>query len=235
VCVSSVHREEIQKRLGVERRIFIVPCFADEAVFDCGRHVKNDVRAHLGIAPGEMVFVYSGIVPAQYDEFNPIHFFAHLGDTQGKRLLVLAADSESIERTDRQISPSIKDRIIVVSVPRLRVPEYLCACDVGILLRKASIVNYVASPTKFAEYLLCGLPVVITESLGDATSLVRRDNIGSVVSGTNSVDSLSEKKWRALLSKETKARARASGLANLSHKSCRPLLLEVFEATLIAK
>ncbi|MBU0685070.1 MAG: glycosyltransferase [Thermoplasmatota archaeon] len=232
VCVSSAHRQEIRNRLGSDRRTYIVPCFADEAAFDPGRFTKETVRSTLGISPGEVVFVYSGLVPVRYDEFNPIFFFSHLGDVSGKRLIVLAAFSESSKRTADQIPQSMRNKVIVVSVPRHNVPEYLSACDVGILLRRASIINHVASPTKFAEYLLCGLPVVITENLGDASSLVKKDSIGIVVSETHPSDPLPEDNIRALLSEETRTKARAAGLANLSRKSCRPIFLEVFEATI---
>ena len=235
VCVSSVHREEIRNRLGSDRRTYIVPCFANESAFDPGRFSKEDVRSTLGISPSEVVFAYSGLVPVRYDEFNPIFFFSHLGDASGKRLLVLAAFSETNKETADQVPESMRDRVIVVSVPRHKVPEYLSACDVGILLRKDSIVNHVASPTKFAEYLLCGLPVVITENLGDASGMVKKDGVGIVVSETHPSDPLPEENIRALLSEKTRTRARAAGLANLSRKSCRPIIVEIFEATIGSK
>jgi len=235
VCVSTPHSKEIRNRLGADRRTYIVPCFANEAAFDCGRFSKEDLRSTLGISPDEVVFVYSGIVPADYDEYNPIYLFSHLEDLSGKRLIVLAAFSEVSKLVDGQVPSSIRDKVIVLSVPRHEVPGYLCACDIGMLLRKSSIVNRVASPTKFAEYLLCGLPVVITENVGDASDLVRRERIGIVVPESHTPGSISEADIRGLLSKEVSTRARAVGLANLSRKSCAPVLLEVFETTLGSK
>jgi glycosyltransferase involved in cell wall biosynthesis len=235
VCVSTAHAQEIRDRLGSDRQTYIVPCFASEDAFDCDRFVKEDLRSTLGVSPDEVVFVYSGIVPARYDEYNPIYLFSHLEDLSGRRLIVLAAFSEVSSLVDGQVPSSIRDKVTVVSVPRHEVPMYLCACDIGILLRKSSIVNRVASPTKFAEYLLCGLPVVITENVGDASDLVRRERIGIVVPESHTPGSISEADIRGLLSKEVSTRARAAGLANLSRKSCAPVLLEVFETTLGSK
>ena len=38
-----------------------------------------------------------------------------------------------------------------------------------------------ASPTKFAEYLSCGLSVIISERLGDFTTLVEQERLGMVL------------------------------------------------------
>jgi glycosyltransferase involved in cell wall biosynthesis len=61
------------------------------------------------------------------------------------------------------------------------VGKYLEASDLGLLLRENHVVNRVASPTKFAEYLLCGLPVVISPWVGDFSELVEAHRLGLVI------------------------------------------------------
>ena len=39
-------------------------------------------------------------------------------------------------------------------------------------------MNQVASPTKFAEYLMCGLPIVISPNVGDFSELVTERSWG---------------------------------------------------------
>jgi len=62
-----------------------------------------------------------------------------------------------------------------------------------LLLRKSHPVNYVASPTKFGEYLAAGVPVIATEGIGDTSDLIKNENIGIIISptdeGLNSGDS----------------------------------------------
>jgi hypothetical protein len=60
------------------------------------------------------------------------------------------------------------------------VREQLAASDLGILVREDSVTNRVASPTKFAEYLSCGLPVIISGHLGDLGEMVRSNGLGTV-------------------------------------------------------
>ena len=57
----------------------------------------------------------------------------------------------------------------------------MSVADYGILLREQSVTNLVASPTKFAEYLALGLPVLISENLGDYSEFVQHHNCGSIV------------------------------------------------------
>jgi hypothetical protein len=52
--------------------------------------------------------------------------------------------------------------------------------DYGILIREQSVTNQVASPVKFAEYLACGLQVLISEGIGDFTDFVKQQNCGKI-------------------------------------------------------
>ncbi|MDQ3101430.1 MAG: glycosyltransferase, partial [Bacteroidota bacterium] len=65
-------------------------------------------------------------------------------------------------------------------LPHAQVHGVLAACDIGLLVRSRSVTNEVASPTKFAEYLHAGLPVLISENIGDLSELVQKDRLGWV-------------------------------------------------------
>jgi hypothetical protein len=55
----------------------------------------------------------------------------------------------------------------VLSRPHEQVVDHLCAGDVGLLLRERHPMNEVAAPGKFGEYVLSGLPTVMTDGIGD--------------------------------------------------------------------
>jgi hypothetical protein len=73
------------------------------------------------------------------------------------------------------------DRVRVLRAPHSEVVGWLNASDAGILLRERHPVNAVASPTKFAEYLLTGLPVVINDGIGDYSDFVARRDVGVLI------------------------------------------------------
>ncbi len=67
-----------------------------------------------------------------------------------------------------------------MSLPHDEVRGYINSCDVGLLLRRDHIVNKVSSPTKFAEFLACGLPVLTTPWAGNSENIIDTYNVGYV-------------------------------------------------------
>ena len=66
------------------------------------------------------------------------------------------------------------------------VPSYLSASDAGLAFIKPCFSKLASSPTKFAEYLACGLPIVINRGIGDSDSLAQEHRIAAMVSEFNS-------------------------------------------------
>lgn len=60
------------------------------------------------------------------------------------------------------------------------VREVLAQQDVGILVREDTVTNRVSSPTKYAEYLACGLRVVLSENIGDLSAEVEQQGLGVI-------------------------------------------------------
>ena len=53
--------------------------------------------------------------------------------------------------------------------------------DYGYVFREQSVTNQVASPVKVAEYLSCGLKVLISENLGDYSSMIKENDLGRII------------------------------------------------------
>ena len=67
------------------------------------------------------------------------------------------------------------------------VPFYLNAADVAIIWRDKSIVNKVASPVKFSEYVCCGLPVIANESVDMIKEYIVKNSSGLVLDNLNDI------------------------------------------------
>jgi len=61
------------------------------------------------------------------------------------------------------------------------VASYLSASDVGVAFFKPGISKLATSPTKVAEYLACGLPVIMNAGIGDSDALVTGEGAGALV------------------------------------------------------
>jgi hypothetical protein len=58
--------------------------------------------------------------------------------------------------------------------------DRLLQCDYGILVREATKMNRIASPTKIGEYLSAGLALIINDSMA-ITDLVKSNDLGHVI------------------------------------------------------
>lgn len=61
------------------------------------------------------------------------------------------------------------------------VPAELFAGDVGLCLIKSSFSKRASAPTRFAEYLAAGMPVIVTPGVGDLTEIVGAHRVGVVL------------------------------------------------------
>jgi glycosyltransferase involved in cell wall biosynthesis len=68
------------------------------------------------------------------------------------------------------------------TAPPKEMPDLLGAADIGILFRKDDThTKMIPSPIKFAEYLSCGLPIVINPGVGDSSEIVAKYDVGVLV------------------------------------------------------
>ena len=72
------------------------------------------------------------------------------------------------------------------------VNEMMQTGDFGILLRDKIPINFVASPLKFSEYLASGLPVLLSEGIGDTEYIIDKYKVGVIIRGNNYIEAMNE-------------------------------------------
>jgi len=83
---------------------------------------------------------------------------------------------------DRWASLGIEPRdILVTQVTPDEVPRYLKAADIAISFIKPCYSKQSSSPTKIAEYLASGLPVVCNTGVGDLDKLIEEKQVGTLL------------------------------------------------------
>jgi len=75
-----------------------------------------------------------------------------------------------------------EDDYTVLAVALPDVPSYLSASDAGLAFIKPCFSKLASSPTKYAEYLGCGLPLIINAGIGDSDVLITREGVSALVS-----------------------------------------------------
>ncbi len=71
-----------------------------------------------------------------------------------------------------------RDSYLLEEVAHSEVGKIIGIADTGLLLRESHPVNSVSSPTKFGEYLAAGVPVILTEGIGDYSEMAEKMHVG---------------------------------------------------------
>jgi len=181
-CVSFALRRRLEATTGIPSgRVRVVPCLADERLFrfDAAERVRR--REDLGVVD-RTVLVYSGSLLSWQNGDALLKLFARLRDQlPALHLLLLSPDRQAASELLRRCGLTEGDGVTVRSARYAEVPGYLSAADLGLLLRDPHPLNRVASPTKFAEYALCGLPVLASRGIGDLDEIIRSHGLGETV------------------------------------------------------
>lgn len=161
----------------------VIPCtFNSNHCFTIPSSSEIDKeRKVLGYSEENIVLVYSGSV-AGWQSLKLVDRFliSLMSKYENVRVLFLA----NVKLEEMKVYSRFPQRIQRKWLCPEEITRTLTCCDYGILIREKSVTNKVASPTKFAEYLVAGLPVLISEDLGDYSEFVEMYNTGYVINET---------------------------------------------------
>lgn len=166
VLTHRIERELQQLGVVSGRPRAVIPCCADTEVFRPSEEARREIRAELGWGD-EPVLVYSGSLGSWYRHDEMLDFYeVARAELPTLRFLLLTPQSSLAENAARR--RGMIDQVAVRSVDPDAVPRYLAACDIGVCFLGQYASKEASSPTKYAEYLAAGLPVVTNSWIGDA-------------------------------------------------------------------
>ncbi len=196
----------LEAGLVPSERITVIPC--------CTPVPSGDSASRLP-APGRLEVIYAGSVTGLYLLEEMGRFVLALQTVRPEaflRVLTLAPANDAAERLRRAgLSP---DGFWVGAAPPDNVKTYLQRASGGMSFRKGTISQMAASPTKVAEYLAAGLPVVTNVGIGDLDAILAKDGVGVAVADFS---------WETLLraAQQFDDLMRTPGLANRCRESAR--------------
>lgn len=184
IAVSHKLVDYWKSRLGYEGKAgedyVVIPCTLNEAFLDhtLDETKRVQLRKDMNIPDDSCVLVYSGSAAGWQSFASWSRQLETLMQANSRiyALLMTEATDEVKEFLER-----FPDRSQRVWVNPNEVAQYLSVADYGILIRDDLVTNRVASPTKFAEYLACGLDVLVSPYIGDYPDFVNQHNCGQVI------------------------------------------------------
>ncbi|OIO78703.1 MAG: hypothetical protein AUJ89_06330 [Candidatus Omnitrophica bacterium CG1_02_43_210] len=161
--------------------ISVIPCAADLNRFKFYPGASLKMRRRYGLQD-KFIFLHAGSLEGWYLVDKMVDFFkiakknmsnAHffiLTHSKPDRLLKLI-DAKGLNREDFTLEEAAYSDM----------PFYISAADAGLFFLMPTFSMQATSPTKVAEYLGCGLPIVANTGIGDIEDYVLEGVSGSLV------------------------------------------------------
>ncbi len=168
-----------------KQNITVIPCCVDMDKFRKEGALTETLREKYKLS-GKFVFLYIGSVGTWYLLEEMIDFFiaAESIINNAHFLILTHIDKDMVISACKRKKLSFND-ITVDNAEFSNMPYYIKLADVGMFFIKPCFSKRASFPTKFAEYLACGLPLVINSGIGDTDKIVKDYKLGVVIDQFN--------------------------------------------------
>ena len=173
---------ESDAKESAARPVEVIPCCVDTKRFRAADALSRDeVRSELNVSE-RRVFVYVGALGGWYltEEMAEFLAVAHRQDERTFSLVLTQSPPSMIAEQLRRRGVREQDCLITKAAPS-EIPRYLKAADVGLSFIKPCYSKLSSSPTKIAEYLASGLPVICNAGIGDLDEQIATDSVGIII------------------------------------------------------
>jgi glycosyltransferase involved in cell wall biosynthesis len=177
-CVSNKFKQYLCQnfKLAAEK-VVVIPTSIDQDKFKFNESSRIRLRNAYGLNEKFVVAYCGGGQKWQCPELLFKTFINIREQNKNAKLLLITNEKELFEQYVEQYHLLAAEYLIVSSTYQ-NVSEYLSMADCALLLRNPDPVNEVASPTKFAEYLSCNLPVIASRNVGDIEEIINKYQVG---------------------------------------------------------
>lgn len=173
----SLYLERFIRLRSRRSDIAVVPSCPDLDMFHFSVADRTFLRKKFEFRDEHIVVCYSGGLAHWQRIDDTINLFVKLSEKdENFRFLIISRDLDIV-------SSKLKDsgidevKVKVVSADFAKVPAFLSAADVSVVLRHDVELNRAASPIKVGEYLACGLPVIFSPCVGDLSMVFSENHL----------------------------------------------------------
>jgi glycosyltransferase involved in cell wall biosynthesis len=175
--VSDNLKTYLRSETGREDVTVIPSCF-NESTFHFDAVARKDIRGTFDLRNEDTLLCYSGGTNS-WQRIEDIVSVLKGVCSSNERCKALFLTTNPDEVTRRLIQSQFPaGASFVRKCAHTEVHRFLSAADIGIIMRHDIFVNNVASPVKVAEYLACGLPVILTRGIGDYSEILPAAGVG---------------------------------------------------------
>ncbi len=164
----------------------VIPCCADFNHFDYSEEEQKqktkELKKELKISDSDFILSYLGSIGTWYMLDEMLDFFKVLltQKPNAKFLFITAESSKYIFEKATKKSIDIS-KIIIKKSNREDVPAYIALSSVSIFFIKPVFSKKASSPTKMAEIMGMGIPLICNSNVGDVDTIINNTNAGVLI------------------------------------------------------
>lgn len=167
-----------------DEEISVIPCSVELMLFD-SENVKTELvrekKKLLGISPDDFVLGYIGSLGTRYMADEMLEFFAVLRKSIPQSKFLLISNSGEEEMLAKAKKMDMEHVLIYYKADYAEIPLMLSLFNAAVYFIKTGFSGMAVSPTKQAEILAMGKPIVSNNGIGDSDKIFAESGCGILV------------------------------------------------------
>lgn len=175
LTVSKNLQEELMRQTCLPiNDYFILPCCVDLGRFE------NLITPNIKIGQKRIVVGYFGGLQKWQNIEIILDIVLRLRKLNDSIFFMLITPN-SIDGIEDKLNEIGSENYMNLSLKSGEIPAYLSVMDASFLIRDGRMLNIVSSPTKIAESMAAGVPIIATKNAGDINEIVETGQNGYII------------------------------------------------------
>ncbi len=182
IPVAENYRRQLIKEGVKAKKIKTMPCAVDLTKFTFHEQARTKMRAQLGIPAKAVVSIYVGKYGGLYMDDEAFQLYQVAFKLWQDFHLIILSPAVHHEHIRAQLAnfQLPVEKMHVAEVAHEQVADYLSASDFAFATYRPGKSKKYLSPIKVGEYWANGLPIMLTEGVGDDSSIIREEGGGAI-------------------------------------------------------
>ena len=186
VVTSSFKKHLIEKWQVAPQKISVIENGVETELFNPAKSYPM-LRRELS-AEGKFIVGYIGTMGLAHGLETLLQAASELRETSPNVLFLIVGEGADKQRVmDLAAAQKLDNIRFVGQQPRHKIPEFILACDVCLVLLKSTEVFKTVIPTKMLEFMSCERPVIVGVD-GEARRIVEEGEAGLFIQPENAAD-----------------------------------------------
>lgn len=188
ITLTQASVPEICRKFGVagnDSAITVIPCCADGAHFSKGRIQIEQIeqfRKRFSLNENDFILMYSGSWGTWYMTDAMLQFFKLLNKRiPNSKFLILSHDGDEKIKSSAQKLMLNPGSLRMAHLKRNEMPIAMSLATAAVFFIQPSYSKMASSPTKLAEFMCMGIPVICNSGVGDVAEVIQEAQAGILV------------------------------------------------------